>query len=289
MRHFLFAFALLSLAHSIAAQNPNCRPVIVARNGLAATVLPINTDADPETDVVGIRVKATDYVRSCTSPCGADEFEYRIRKAGQGTDIPTDTAVLLTCGDLGVQELELWAIDPQGNAAYALTYIIVQNNLGQCTQPAQPILPTCSPDVMRPTLLVYNGLAINIVPSATGGTARVTPGAFVLSRADNCAGIIRLRIRKAGQGTGVPTATSLHFTCADLGQQEVEIWAGDSKGNWTYAITYVIVQDNGLLESDCKVLIPSCASDKTPMTVELLDGLAVPIGANRPLSKVIEG
>lgn len=283
MRHLILAFALFCLAYPLTAQNPNCLPVLIARNGLAATLLPLNHDADPETDVVGIRVKATDFVRFCTSPCGNDEFEYRIRKinVGWGTSIPADTAVLFTCNDLGVQELEIWAVDQQGNASYALTYINVQNNLGQCSQPpAQPILSSCSPDVMRPTLLVHNGLAINLLPSATGGTARVSPGDFVLSRADNCAGPIRLRIRKAGQGTGVPTATSLSFNCADLGTQPVDIWAGDSKGNWTFATTYVVVQDNGILESDCKKILPTCSPDQIPAAVELLDGLTANVGAN---------
>ncbi len=280
MQHLFFAFLLLSFAHSIAAQNPNCRPTIVVHNGLAATLQPLNTDADPETDMVGIRVKATDFLRSCTTACGVTDFKYRIRKVGNGSGIPADSTVLFTCADMGTQEVEVWAIDPQGNADFALTYILVQDNLGQCGAPVQLLLPGCSSDVMRPTLLTINGLSTNIVPSATGGTARVSAGDLVLSRTDNCSNSIPLRIRKRGQGTDVPTTTSVSFNCTELGIQEVEVWAGDLKKNWTYAITYVFVQDNGLNGSDCKVVTPGCSPDLTPMAIELLNGLSVNIGAS---------
>lgn len=283
MKHLLVAFILLCLAHFMAAQNPNCRPTIVVRNGLAATLQPINTDADPEADVLGIWVKATDFLRSCTSPCGVTEFKYRIRKGGDGIGIPADSTVLYTCADIFsqvIQEVEIWAIDPQGNADYALTYIIVQDNLGLCGAPVQPLLPSCSSDVMRPTLLTLNGLSTNIIPSATGGTARVLAGDLVLSRTDNCSNSIPLRIRKRGQGTGVPTTTSVSFNCNELGIQEVEVWAGDLKKNWTWAITYVFVQDNGLNGSDCKVAAPSCSPDVTPMAIEVLNGLSVNMGTS---------
>lgn len=280
MQHLFFVFAILCLAPSLAAQNPNCRPVIVAYNGLATTLLPINTDADPETDLIGVRVKATDFIRYCSSPCGAKGFQYRIRKVGEGVGFPADSTVLFTCEEQFTQEVEIWASDPQGNMAFVLVYIVIQDNLEKCNGQVQPILPNCSSDAMRPTLLALHGLSANIVPSATGGTARVAASDLVLSRNDNCPGPIPLRIRKSGQGTGVPTTASVSFNCNELGVQEVEIWTGDLQKNWTYVNTYVFVQDNGLNSSDCKVATPGCSPDKIPMAIELLNGLAVNIAAS---------
>ena len=41
-----------------------------------------------------------------------------------------------------------------------------------------------------------------------------------------------------------PDDQSVTYTCADLGQQVVEIWATDENGNQDYVITYIIIQDN---------------------------------------------
>jgi len=114
MRHLLLAFTFLHFAGFLAAQNPACRPVIITQNGLAAPLAPLNTDADPETDEIGLVLKATDFLRSCHSPCGATSFQYRIRRVGFGTafGVPQDTTVRFDCADLGAKEVELWAIDP---------------------------------------------------------------------------------------------------------------------------------------------------------------------------------
>jgi hypothetical protein len=61
-----------------------------------------------------------------------------IRKCGQGTGFPVDangnpiTNVNFTCDELGTQCVELWAIDLAGNADYCETYVIVQDNAGNC-------------------------------------------------------------------------------------------------------------------------------------------------------------
>jgi hypothetical protein len=40
--------------------------------------------------------------------------------------------VTFTCAELGTQCVELWSIDAAGNADYCETYVIVQDNLGNC-------------------------------------------------------------------------------------------------------------------------------------------------------------
>ncbi|MBK8196171.1 MAG: T9SS type A sorting domain-containing protein [Lewinellaceae bacterium] len=61
---------------------------------------------------------------------------------------------------------------------------------------------------------------------------------------------MKYAIRRAGQGSGFPVdalgnpITSVTFTCADLGEQEVELWAIDLAGNADYCVATVDVQDN---------------------------------------------
>ena len=65
-------------------------------------------------------------------------MKYGIRKCGTGTGFPADsdgnpiTNVVFTCDEVGTQCVELWAIDLAGNADYCETYVIVQDNAGNC-------------------------------------------------------------------------------------------------------------------------------------------------------------
>jgi len=61
-----------------------------------------------------------------------------IRKCGAGSGFPVDangnpiTTVTFNCSEVGTQCVELWSIDLAGNADYCETYIIVQDNNGNC-------------------------------------------------------------------------------------------------------------------------------------------------------------
>jgi hypothetical protein len=61
-----------------------------------------------------------------------------IRKCGTGSGFPFDangnpiTTVTFNCSEVGTQCVELWSIDLAGNADYCETYVIVQDNNGNC-------------------------------------------------------------------------------------------------------------------------------------------------------------
>ncbi len=114
-------------------------------------------------------------------------------------------------------------------------------------------------DCKKPTILVDGGITVNLM-NVNGGMITIWPGdpancnlpqpnvcGWDPSLGDNCTSDAdlkaKLRIRKAGSGTGVPTTTSVTYTCADLGTQNVEIWVGDNAGNWDFVVTSVLVQD----------------------------------------------
>ncbi|MBX2893381.1 MAG: HYR domain-containing protein [Saprospiraceae bacterium] len=104
-------------------------------------------------------------------------------------------------------------------------------------------------DCKAPTVVCLHGLSVNIMP-----TKMITLWAsdFLQYGEDNCtpSNLLKYGIRKAGQGTGFPVdalgnpITSVTFTCAELGQQPVELWVQDLAGNADFCLTYLDVQDN---------------------------------------------
>lgn len=215
-------------------------PTIVARSGLR-TCVRIVGDNPPQATV-----QVSQFVETVRDNCGGP-FEYRIRKAWQGTGVPSQTEVTFDCSELGQRNVEIWVGDASGNWAYALTSVIVEaNTIGMCIDPPTPLPVGCSPDQTSPYLVLRSGLAQSINwPEGTKRT-RVHAQDFIISATDECSGIVDIRIRKAGQGQGPPPPgqTQQLFTCAELGQQNVEIWVMDAAGNWTFVLTYVIIQDN---------------------------------------------
>ncbi|MCB0531951.1 MAG: proprotein convertase P-domain-containing protein [Lewinellaceae bacterium] len=105
-------------------------PTVVCINGLSVNIMPDAT----------VQLWATDFLQYAEDNyTPADQLQLGIRRAGTGTGFPFEadgvtpqSGVLFTCDDLGTQLVELWAIDLDGNADYCETYVIVQDNNGQC-------------------------------------------------------------------------------------------------------------------------------------------------------------
>jgi hypothetical protein len=99
-------------------------------------------------------------------------------------------------------------------------------------------------DCAAPTVVCCNGLSINIMQS---GMITLWAADFLLYTTDNCTPTAQIKsgIRKAGTGSGFPVnSPSVTFTCAELGNRYVEIWAQDAYGNADFCQTFVKVQDN---------------------------------------------
>jgi hypothetical protein len=86
-----------------------------------------------------ITLWASDFLQYTEDNCTLTPWlKLGIRKCGQGTGFPVDaqgnpiTNVTFDCTELGLQCVELWSIDLAGNADYCETYVIVQDNNGNC-------------------------------------------------------------------------------------------------------------------------------------------------------------
>ncbi|MDO8368042.1 MAG: HYR domain-containing protein [Saprospiraceae bacterium] len=104
-------------------------PTVVCLNGLSVNIMPTGM----------ITLWASDFLQYTEDNCTpAGQLKIGIRKCGQGTGFPLDgngnpiTNVNFLCTELGTQCVELWSIDAAGNADYCETYVIVQDNLGNC-------------------------------------------------------------------------------------------------------------------------------------------------------------
>jgi len=105
-------------------------PSVVCLNGLSANLMQAGA----------ITLYATDFLLHAIDNCTpTDDLIFGIRKCSTGTsDFPLDAnnnpniSVTFDCNELGNQCVELWAIDGYGNADFCETYIIVQDNMGNC-------------------------------------------------------------------------------------------------------------------------------------------------------------
>jgi protocatechuate 3,4-dioxygenase beta subunit len=104
-------------------------PTVVCLNGLSVNIMPTGM----------IAMWATDFLQYSDDNCTQTPYiKFGIRKCDQGTGFPVDangnpiTSVTFTCDELGMQCVELWAIDLAGNADFCKTFLLVQDNAGNC-------------------------------------------------------------------------------------------------------------------------------------------------------------
>jgi hypothetical protein len=106
------------------------KPTVVCLNGLSVNIMPTQM----------ITLWASDFLQYTEDNCTpADQLKIAIRKSSDPTPgFPVDaqgnpiTNVTFTCGELGTQLVKLWSIDKAGNADFCETYVIVQDNMGNC-------------------------------------------------------------------------------------------------------------------------------------------------------------
>ncbi|MDX2071119.1 MAG: T9SS type A sorting domain-containing protein [Haliscomenobacter sp.] len=115
-------------------------------------------------------------------------------------------------------------------------------------------------DVKGPAPICINGLVVELmplpVPKDIDGDGDPDPGAavvwakdFVASKVEDCSGIVAYSIHRAdeiesGREKPDPNHISLTLTCDDRPSILVYVYAWDTRGNYGYCETYVLVQDN---------------------------------------------
>jgi hypothetical protein len=106
------------------------KPTVVCLNGLSVNIMPTQM----------IQLWASDFLQYAEDNCTpADQLKIAIRKSADATPgFPVDAQgnpisnVTFTCDEQGTQLVKLWSIDKAGNADFCETYVIVQDNNGNC-------------------------------------------------------------------------------------------------------------------------------------------------------------
>ena len=106
------------------------KPTVVCLNGLSVNIMPTQM----------ITLWASDFLQYTEDNCTpANQLKIAIRKSADATPgFPVDaqgnpiTNINFTCDELGTQLVKLWSIDKAGNADFCETYVIVQDNMGNC-------------------------------------------------------------------------------------------------------------------------------------------------------------
>lgn len=147
-------------------------------------------------------------------------------------------------------------------------------------------------DCQPPSLLCINGLTQALdYPDCQQS---FMPSQFILSMTDNCTpnNQIQLGIRKAGDGTGFPTTTSLTFNECEKGFNSIEVWVKDGNGLANVCNNYVLIQEgvgNCVCNEDADVYFNGCARTfgnkkltnfKLKTLFETLPGASLPMSTN---------
>ena len=162
----------------------------------------------------------------CT-PAQYLNWTYHIDLDDDGTfDIPGYTSNASGNYPLGSHRI-VWSVeDGCGNTTSCTQHFEVNS----CTQPT----PYC-----------LNGLAVQLAAVDYDNDGAPDDGTVTIWASDLDAGSYQI----CGNPVTVSFSPDINdisrtFTCADLGQQILELWVTDNIGNQDYCITYIIIQDN---------------------------------------------
>jgi len=111
-------------------------PVPYCLSELNIVLMPMDTDSDGLTDDGMVELWAKDLDYASFHPCYPDEildFSF-----SSDTD---SSAIVFTCSDVGLNELQLWVTDHNGNQAWCAVTVDVQNNAAN--------IPDCQPSGNR--------------------------------------------------------------------------------------------------------------------------------------------
>ncbi len=126
------------LAEDNLGDNKVCEYPIVAKDCKAPTVVCLNGLSINVMQTGTITLWASDFLQYTEDNCTPNPLQIGIRKCDAGTGFPVDTFgnpelnLTFTCAEVGTQCVELWAKDAVGNADFCETYVIIQDNLGNC-------------------------------------------------------------------------------------------------------------------------------------------------------------
>jgi hypothetical protein len=104
-------------------------------------------------------------------------------------------------------------------------------------------------DLKSPSILVLDGLAVELMPTGPGTSmVEISASWFDAGSYDNCSDTDKLYFSFSPD----PLDSERMYTCSDVGTFDVDIWVTDEDGNSSYATTTLSIQDNA---GNCALLV----------------------------------
>ena len=260
-----------------------CTPGITVLNGLTTQLAPIDTNQDGVTDQLGATIHVNDLILGTFNPCG-EILYFGIERISESTrQIPEDTVLHFDQSELNIQEVRVWVRDRKGNSNYVDTYVLVQESRFRCQKAVPPLRTACKSDELPPVLKVLHGLTgIPSINRKGQNTVRVSAGAFISGKTDNCSVLLRTRIVRSEDSDGTPPRSAyLEISSDESGKLiPVEIWGSDPSGNWNYVESYFQVE-----HSQHKVFESTgCEPDPISPSGLIMHGLVKALPAGKALT-----
>ncbi len=146
-------------------------PSAICIHGLATNLMPVDTDGDLIADWGMVTIQASMFDAGSSHSCGNP-----VTMAFSSD--PTDVTRIFDCSDVGVQEIEVWAIDDNGLADFCITTIFVQDNNAVCP-PEGGTLGIIAGTITVPEAGSLSGAMIYLDGSSFPGVPSGSNGQFV--------------------------------------------------------------------------------------------------------------
>lgn len=140
-------------------------------HGLSTSLMPMDTDGDGTADWGMVTVQAEMFNAGSDHPCGNPVT------VAFSAD-PLDVSRVFDCSDLGINEIEVWAVDDRGLTDFCLTTIEIQDNSGVCP-PEQGGTGIISGNITVPQAGALSGAMVYLEGSNLAGMPSGSNGHFV--------------------------------------------------------------------------------------------------------------
>ncbi|MFK7980824.1 MAG: hypothetical protein AB8G86_12640, partial [Saprospiraceae bacterium] len=223
LRNLFFSFLLINFSFDLFAQSTCTTPPTLLVAGKAINEVQYS---DGPTSFI----RASDFDAGSYSNCGnlvAFSFSPNVNDTLQDFD----------CFRIGTNEVTIYLTDTEGNQAFAVTYVIIQDNFNLCNNPTSTTCPN--------EFVLHNGLTTAL---SNNGTAVLQSTDFIKRIGENCTGAPIARFEDTGGETKTVTASELGTNFTTL-QLEVDGTEANK------ASTFVIVQE-GLSANTACIPVP---------------------------------
>lgn len=132
------------------------KPTPYLLNGLAADLMPVDTNRDGKPDRGMLVIWAKDFDAGSYASCGQKIVAFSFSKD------TTKKSITFTCDSLNTRFVNVWVTDSYGNQDWARTYIIIQDNNKVCSGGVQPLIARINGEITTEDRVDVEKVSVNL-------------------------------------------------------------------------------------------------------------------------------